>query len=382
MGADPKRRRSAALPASKRLCLEETDSISRKQCLATVEQAVDLLDTSDTGKEMLRLLIKGSFGCAAQEQHRYQQAAAEMVKEAFEDAEEALRARSRATVQEAERQKGCLEEKASVLRAAKEEFASAISAFRDAKAAFLADNQMLQQKRQMLDAAKEEMNKCRSKLKEVTGCKQQLTDALERHMPAIMKGVPDVQLHIQEVSLLLVEVPLEDSLKTAAASSLKLSAEMRGSFDKAVLEQLCAALSKTLKAVPSAENEQKAVEDAQAVERAAMTAFAEARQAQTRSAHELRLAELQIRSAQGAEGTALECLREKEQELKQTEKQVQADQESLRQFHDGPVAALKVLEFPTIQVSSKDLSQGKQDSHAHDPASAGVPTPVRAAAIP
>ena len=74
--------------------------------------------------------------------------------------------------------------------------------------------------------------------------------------------------------------------------------QKRGAFDNVVLEQLVGAFWKHLKAIPSAEAEQLAVEEADARRQVALDDFKEARVQQQRSAHSLRLAELQLRHAQ------------------------------------------------------------------------------------
>lgn len=364
-------------PPAKRQCVEETRPKSRSQCLAEVEQAVDQLDVSETGREMLRLLVKSSHGCPVKERHRYQDAAARLVEEAFQDEEEFLQARNREAADKAEKCRSDAQERAGKLRTSKEGFTAAISAFRAAKEAFLADNQVLQQRRRALDQSTQELRQCQAKLREATGCKDQLQQSLAA-LPGILEGTA----RDETVSALLGEVALEDSLKTAALSSLKLPAEARGSFDKAVLEQLHGALTRLLEALPTAEAEQLAVEEARVSEEAAASAFAQAREAQRTSAHALRLSELELRWAQGAEGAALECLQEQEQELRQFERELKAANEALNQFRHGPMASLKVLQETEIPVVLlKTPTKSKQDSHVHDPTSAGVPTPVRAAAV-
>ncbi|CAE7701474.1 unnamed protein product, partial [Symbiodinium sp. CCMP2456] len=92
-----------------------------------------------------------------------------------------------------------------------------------------------------------------------------------------------------------------------------------------------------------------------------------AREAQRTSAHALRLCELELRWAQGAEGAALECLQEKEQELgrelRQFERELKATDEALNQFRNGPMASLKVLQEPEIAVVPlKTPTKGKQES--------------------
>ncbi|CAE7308649.1 unnamed protein product [Symbiodinium natans] len=232
------RPRSGALPIAKRQCLEETRTKSRSQCLADVEQAVDQLDVSDTGREMLRLLIKGSYGCPVEERHRYQDAAARLVREAFQDGEEGLQARRKGVADKADKCKSDLEERAAKLRSSREDFTAAISVFRKAKEAFLADNRILQQRRVALDQSTQDLQRCQAKLKEAIGCRDQLQQALAT-LPAILQGT----VQDESVSALLGQVSLEDSLKSAALSSLKLPAEDRGAFDKAVLEQLRGALA-------------------------------------------------------------------------------------------------------------------------------------------
>ena len=49
--------------------------------------------------------------------------------------------------------------------------------------------------------------------------------AVERHLPAIVEGSEELQLHSEAVLPLLACVHLEDSLKNAASSSLKLTPE-------------------------------------------------------------------------------------------------------------------------------------------------------------
>ncbi|CAE7318979.1 unnamed protein product [Symbiodinium pilosum] len=381
--ADAKRTGSCVLPGAKRQCLEERGRKSRSQCLTEVEQAVDqLLEVSSTGRDMLRLLVKGSYGCPDEERHRYQDAAARLVREAFHDEEELLHKRRQEAGDKADACRSFIEERNGQLRSSREDFTASVSAFREAKEAFLADNQNLQQRRKALDQSEEELCRCHAKLKEVIGCKDQLQEALDTRMPAIVQG-GEVQEHVKAVCALLAEVVLEDSLKTAALSALKLPAEDRGAFDKAVLEQLRGALARLLEAVPSAEDEKRAVEDAETDKEAATAAFAEARLQQTRSAHGLRLAELELRHAQGAEGAAMESLQDQEQELKQQELRLKAAEATLHQFRNGPMASLKVLEEPEVAVVPlRTPTKGKQDSHVHDAASAGVPTPVRAASAP
>ncbi|OLQ14752.1 hypothetical protein AK812_SmicGene1065 [Symbiodinium microadriaticum] len=386
----------------------ETRPKSRSQCLAEVEQAVDQLDVSETGRE-LRLLVKSSHGCPVKERHRYQDAAARLVEEeAFQDEEEFLQARNREAADkawvQAEKCRSDAQERAGKLRTSKEGFTAAISAFRAAKEAFLADNQVLQQRRRALDQSTQ------AKLREApaTSLWQHFDLCLVRgnrlQGPAAAVsggvGVPGVpgtsdsssmaagfasKARDETVSALLAwgEVALEDSLKTAALSSLKLPAEARGSFDKAVLEQLHGALTRLLEALgqtgngrmpespvrqalPTAEAEQLAVEEARVSEEAAASAFAQAREAQRTSAHALRLSELELRWAQGAEGAALECLQEQEQELRQFERELKAANEALNQFRHGPMASLKADVLLYRAVCGMRLLQLWWDVTLHD----------------
>ncbi|CAE7869766.1 unnamed protein product [Symbiodinium microadriaticum] len=404
-------------------------------------QAVDQLDVSETGREMLwayalsqpwkmqlqclpravqvrlRLLVKSSHGCpvkaayreTVRERHRYQDAAARLVEEeAFQDEEEFLQARNREAADkawvQAEKCRSDAQERAGKLRTSKEGFTAAISAFRAAKEAFLADNQVLQQRRRALDQSTQ------AKLREApaTSLWQHFDLCLVRgnrlQGPAAAVsggvGVPGVpgtsdsssmaagfasKARDETVSALLAwgEVALEDSLKTAALSSLKLPAEARGSFDKAVLEQLHGALTRLLEALgqtgngrmpespvrqalPTAEAEQLAVEEARVSEEAAASAFAQAREAQRTSAHALRLSELELRWAQGAEGAALECLQEQEQELRQFERELKAANEALNQFRHGPMASLKADVLLYRAVCGMRLLQLWWDVTLHD----------------
>ncbi|CAE7908027.1 unnamed protein product [Symbiodinium sp. KB8] len=395
-------------------------------------QAVDQLDVSETGREMLwayalsqpwkmqlqclpravqvrlRLLVKSSHGCpvkaayreTVRERHRYQDAAARLVEEeAFQDEEEFLQARNREAADKAEKCRSDAQERAGKLRTSKEGFTAAISAFRAAKEAFLADNQVLQQRRRALDQSTQ------AKLREApaTSLWQHFDLCLVRgnrlQGPAAAVsggvGVPGVPGTSDSSSMaagfaskardetVSGEVALEDSLKTAALSSLKLPAEARGSFDKAVLEQLHGALTRLLEALgqtgngrmpespvrqalPTAEAEQLAVEEARVSEEAAASAFAQAREAQRTSAHALRLSELELRWAQGAEGAALECLQEQEQELRQFERELKAANEALNQFRHGPMASLKADVLLYRAVCGMRLLQLWWDVTLHD----------------
>lgn len=377
-GGDAKRRRSCASAPSKRPWLEERD-LSRDRCLTDVEQAVDrLLGVSESGRDLLRLLARGSLRTCPQERHRLQILGAELTNEAFRTNQEGLRVDCQKAADQAEKFKCTAKARAEDLRLAKEGFAATVTAFRSAKTSFLEDNKILQVKRKALNGADEELKICQAKLAKVTGCRQELELAVQRHMPAIIQGSSDIQAHAEAVLLLLARVHLEDSLKNAASSSLKLSPEKRGGFDKAVLEQLCCALSKLLQEVPPADDEQLAVQDAGSTQRQASEAFIEARQRQLQSAHSLQLAELALRQAQSDEGMAFESLNDVQQELAAAELQLNAARSVLKDFDEGPMTSLKVLDGLGF-VSQNDGCKAKQETL--DPMSTGVPTPVRAASV-
>ncbi|CAJ1328068.1 unnamed protein product [Effrenium voratum] len=397
-GLEMKRRRSYPTVPNKKPCLEDPASLvrpSRHACLANLEEAVDkLLDVSESGRELLRLLVKGSLCSPPQERHKIQVAGAQLAAEAFQSGKEALQFECEEAATEAEKYRDMVQAKAKDLKDTKKEFVAAAAAFRSAKAVFLEDNKSLQIARKTLDQATEELTNHRSALKEVTGSKEELELAVHRHMPAILNGSCELQLHADAVGPLLARIP-EESLKNAAASSLKLEPEKRGAFDNAVLQQLNSTFSKLLEAVPSAEEEQLEVEEAEKVEATASLAFAEARRQQAQSAHALRLAELDLRQAQGHEGQAAELLKEAEQELACGERQLEAARDSLREFQSGPMASLKVLEedqkdvvpeSPKVKQASEPISAQARVSLAEGlPATAftlQVPTPVRAAIVP
>jgi len=385
----PKRSPAAisSLPAKKQRT-EEPDKvpkcISREQCLRDVEEALEKIeDVSDTGREMLRLIVKGSLGALPEERHRFQHAACQMVEEALRSEEDTMRQNlSRATSEVS----GCLaaiEARMQELKNAKEAFGARVAAFHTAKAAFLADNQALQMQRKSLDVAKEERLLCQSKLNEVIGPKHELESAVKTHMPAIISGAPaPIQANVEAVTPLLAQVQLEDSLRGAAISSIKLAPEARGFFDKAVLEQLSAALTKLLEKVPAAEAEYAAVKVAEEKEAAARSVFLEARAKQARSAHDLRVAELEVREAEGVEGVSIETLRDSEEVHLCSEHQRRASEKHLQEFQDSAIASLQVLLQPLAESAAPDDAKMNHEDRTHPaaPMAAGVPTPMRAAA--
>lgn len=379
-GLDGKRRRSLPSGPNKKHCLEASEP-SRERCMADVEQAVDkLLDVSESGRQLLRLLVRKSMRICPEERHRFQTLGAELAKEAFHDSQKNLRMTCQKAAEEAEKFQNFTKDRTKELQNATEGFTGAIAAFRSAKTAFLQDNKILQSKRKALDEVEEELHRHRSKLAEVAGCKEELQLAVERHMPAVLQGSSDFLSHAQAVLQLIGRIKLEDSLKNAASSSLKMAPEKRGPFDKATLEQLSGALSALLEAIPSAEAERLAVQDAEAARKAASEAFAEARHSQARSAHCLRLAEIEVREAQSAEGLATESLNDAEQELAKSEGQLKAAGSILKAFEEGPMTSLEVLDRPGPGFdASKSECRKVQDTH--DQMSSGVPTPVRSASV-
>lgn len=381
-GLDRKRRRSLPAGPSKRPCLEGSAAFSRERCVADVEQAVDkLLDVSDSGRQLLRLLVKTSLRICPEERHRFQTLGAELAKEAFHNSQKTLRVTCQKAAEEAQKCQSTTKDRAQELQDAREAFTRAITAFRSAKDVFLEDNKILQSKRKALDVAEEEVKIRRSKLAEVVGCKEDLQLVVERHMPAIVEGSSDLLTHAAAVLPIIGRVKLEDSLKDAAASSVKLTPEKRGPFDKAVLEQLCGALSLLLEAIPPADAERLAVKDAEEAQEFASNAFEEARRSQTRSAQCLRLAELDVREAQSAEGLASEHLNDAEQELATSEGQLKAAESVLKGFDDGPMASLKVLDSPGPVADAVSKPEGKIQDTLQDQMSSGVPTPVRSASV-
>jgi len=381
-GSDAKRRRSLPAGPSKRPCLEGSAAFSRERCVEDVEQAVDkLLDVSDSGRQLLRLLVKTSLRICPEERHRFQTHGAELAKEAFNNSQKTLRVTCQKAAEEAQKCQSITKDRAQELQDAREAFTRAIAAFRSAKDVFLEDNKILQSKRKALDVAEEELKIRRSKLAEVAGCKEELQLVVERHMPAIVEGSSDLHTHAAAVLPIIGRVKLEDSLKDAAASSVKLTPEKRGPFDKAVLEQLCGALSLLLEAIPPADAEHLAVKDAEVAQESASKAFEEARQSQTRSAQCLRLAELDVREAQSAEGLASEHLNDAEQELASSEGQLKAAESVLKAFDDGPMASLKVLDSPGPVADVVSKPAGKIQDLLQDQMSSGVPTPVRSASV-
>eukprot|EP00438_Fugacium_kawagutii_P000783 Skav229117 [mRNA] locus=scaffold92:771978:773120:+ [translate_table: standard] len=374
---DGKRRRSLPGAASKKRCLEE-DLV---RCVADVDQAIDHLRgvASSSGRQLVRLLVR-SLQVAPEERHRFEALGAELAKEAFEISQGNLRETCQKAGEEAEKFQSFAKGRTKELQVAKEGFSGAIEAFRSAKDAFLADNHVLQGKRKALDAADEELKKSRSNLAKITGSKEELELAV-KHMPAIVEGSSDLQLHAEAVLPVIEKVKLEDSLKNAAASSLKLTPEKRGPFDEHVLQQLSAALSGLLEAIPSAEAEESAVQDAEAVYATALEAFNQARCNQARSAHCLRLREIEVRCAQGAEGFAMESLNDAEQELAKSEQELKAAGNVLKAFQDGPMTSLQVLEEAKSHEKSNEKSHAgsKFVDASHDPV--GVPTPLRSISV-
>eukprot|EP00930_Biecheleria_cincta_P040507 TRINITY_DN27748_c0_g1_i2.p1 TRINITY_DN27748_c0_g1~~TRINITY_DN27748_c0_g1_i2.p1 ORF type:complete len:397 (-),score=119.74 TRINITY_DN27748_c0_g1_i2:41-1231(-) len=320
------------------------------ECLKCVEEAIEKLeDISEPGREMLRLMVRGSLGVPAGDRHRFQASAAKMVQEAVQSVEDAISRDVAASKEGMDSRRGIVQAKSQELRGAKEAFSDRLTSLRAARAAVLADNQKLQKHRREVEAAKTERLACEAKLKSVIGCKDELQNALDLHLPAIISGSGTTKHHVDAVEQLLGQVELEESLRGGASSSIKLAPEARGFFDKTVLDLLVTEVRKLLDAVPAAEEEHAAVDAAKKVEADAVAGFAEARKQQASSARALREAELCLRESEGAEGNVAESLQEAEEAVSCAEQHHLAAEKHLEEFHDGPMAALDLLLSPPAE---------------------------------
>jgi len=386
-----KRASTGSAAMAKRQRVEEVVPKTREQQLSEIEQALELAqDLSVTGREMLRLVVKGSLGEPAEARHRYQSAAAGMVQEVLEGVEASLcrgldSAKEGVGVASTKRHSSQQE-----IRQRKEAFVARIEAIEQAKAAFLADNRRLQTESQALEICAEARRACEVTLKKAVGCRDELEVAVNTQLPAIIESGPTPAL-LEAVIPLLAQLPMEDSLRNAASASVRLQPEARGMFDKTVLGQVASELAKLFEAAPKAEAETADAEAARATEAEAQSRFAEARAQQVRSAHGLREAELTVREAEGAEGVASEALQDAEEAIHQASLSQQAAEKSLECFREGPMASLEVLlsgraageiksEAPLhVESERGNVVTAKADVPSESP-TAGVPTPTRAPA--
>jgi len=344
-----------------------------EECLKCVEEAIEKLeDISEPGREMLRLMVRGSLGVPAGDRHRFQSSAAEMVQEAVQSVEDAINQDVSTSKENTDSCRGLVETKSQELRGAKDAFSGRFASLSAAKAAVLADNKKLQTLRRSLEAAKTERLACEAKLKSVIGCKDDLQTALDLHLPAIISGSTEgtTKHHIDAVEKLLGQVELEESLRGGASSSIKLAPEARGFFDKTVLDLLVAEVRKLLDAVPAAEEEHAAVDAAKEVEATAISRFTEARKQQAASARALREAELCLRESEGAEGNVAEEVQEAEEAVLSAEQHQLSAEKHLEEFQDGPVAALEWLLAPPVDVTETQNRQSESGTVAASTGSA------------
>jgi len=408
-GPDTKRRRSVVTPVAKRARHAEDPSKALKtteQYLKEVEEAVDKIDdVSDTGRELLRLMIKPSLAAFPEERDTFQSAAAKMVQEALQGVEHGLRAGQASAVEEVEHCQGSMQAKSQELCSSKQVLADRAAALNAAKATWLVDNKALQASRKALDAAKEELCSSREKLKEVVGCKKELEAAVETHMPAVISGsAASLQVHAEAIIPLLAQVTLEsDSLQSAAMSSLRLAPEARGFFDREVLKALSAGLTKALEDVPAAEDEHAAVKAAGEAVAAAEQGFSEARAQMEKTSRAMWDAEIELQVAEGLEGEAAEAVEDAGEALFDADRHRQASVKQLADFREGPMLAFEALlnragrsapvpedehpaaeEVPAVEKDaekpSDTLLSPTRTASSKDVEPDRVPTPVRAAA--
>lgn len=339
--SEGKRAIAANLTPSKKQRVEEDVSVKR---LAQVEQAIDLVqDVTPSGRDLLRLIVQCSLNTPPEERHRYQNATAMMLQEAFQGIEDSLDVTLGSQRTEAETMTSGRDSQTKELEGAKEAYVARVAGIASAKAAWLEDNRFLQSTYKALESAREVTAEKKAILKQASGAREELQLAVETQMPAIIRGDSVCMEYVQPLSELLAQLPLEDSLRNAANASLRLQPEARGFFDKTVLAQLSDALSKLLEAAPLAAEETSAYDVALEAQREAEARHAEARERQRTSATALREAELDVREAEGAEGIASEALQRAQEAVRRTKVALKAAEEALDSFRNGPMLSLKEL---------------------------------------
>lgn len=336
---------------------EPTQEVKKAKNADSTDERLDAVESgfvntsvvSETSREMLRRMVRGSLGAPTCEPwHPYQEAVVDMLREVLNEVEADLAKQANAVVADVSEveQAAC----ASTQAAAEAEHSACTEAWESAKAQFCEDNLDMQAAWHSFSKAANAKAFGDTESTRAAKLSQALEAAMRDNYPPLLKGTckgnwkADSATHLAVLAPLICQVPLDDSLARAFPVAASKRAEDRGAFDQAALSQLQAEFVKHV--VTLAAQAKKLIsgtDDLKAREVSAEAVLDEARARQRRSASSLREAELEYLDAGARVGTAAEREREIANAILGEKAQRVARRRNLEEFQSGPMVALHAL---------------------------------------
>lgn len=324
---------------------EEVEGTVRDKQLLHVMKVIDTSENTESSRELLRIITRGSLAEPQEAWHPYQKAAALMMREVFHDLEEGHQHGIEAAMQTVKAAEGSHKVLLLALKSAQVELANVGKQLTAAKECWCSQNLELSHAAQAEVKASEATSLSEKALNSALAPRRTLEEALTRHLPALMTHSSAPEPHIKGLLEILVSLPgsLEESLVRAACTAGRLKPEARGSFDRAALDQLRESLEKQIEASPAAAEEQALLEQRRAEE-------AEAKEGRLASdanmkavAESLRDAELRQASAEADESRAEEAVTGATEAISKAARACEEAESRLAAFRAQPLASMEAL---------------------------------------